>query len=95
MSVVLVGLPGGLEARFKHLKELVESKTIDLFEIKGRWVVLYFLEMGPGQEREVSFDVIASFPGLYLGESSYTYLYYTDEYRYYAEPLSIKISPQH
>jgi len=95
MSVVLVGLPGGLEARFKHLKELVESKTIDYFEIKNRWVILYFLEMDVAQEREVNFDVIASFPGNYMGESSITYLYYTDDFKYYAEPLSIKISPQH
>jgi len=94
MVVVIVGLPGGLEPRYKHLKELVKSKTIDLYEVKDRWVVLYFLELEKAQVREVSFDVIASFPGSYTGEASLTYLYYSDEYKYYCEPLTINIEPQ-
>jgi len=94
MAVIIVGLPGGLEVRYKHLKELVEAGTIDCFEVKNREIILYFLEMDKGQTLEFSFDVIASYPGSYTGEASYTYLYYSDEYKHYAAPLEIEIRPQ-
>jgi len=94
MSVVLVGLPGGLEPRYKHLKELVKEKKIDCYEVNGRWVVLYFLEMLASHKRELSFDVVASFPGSYNAEASFAYLYYSDEYKYYCESLSIEIIPK-
>jgi len=94
MTVAMIGLPGGLEPRFKHLQELVEAQMVDFFEIRDRFVVFYLREMGPGQVHKFSFDVIAMIPGVYAGEASYTYLYYTDGLRNYTEPLSVNIIPK-
>jgi len=48
--------------------------------------------MEASHKRELRFDVIASFPGSYGSEVSFAYLYYSDEYKYYCESLSIEIN---
>jgi len=94
MTVALVGLPGGLEPRHKQLGELVSAGKIDYYEVKDRNVVLYLREMGPGQRVEFKVDVIGTIPGIFQGDASSIYLYYTDREKYWVEPLGIKINPQ-
>src|SRR5690242_10954070 len=54
MSMVILGLPAGLEPRYDQLKELVQSKTIDFFEIVGREINFYWRGLGAGAEISVS-----------------------------------------
>jgi len=93
MTIALIGLPGGLEPRHRQLKELVNMKVIDYYEVINRYVVIYMREMGPGEVLKFKIDVTATIPGLYVGEASCIYLYYTDDMKNWNEPLSVKIVP--
>jgi len=92
MTMAIVGLPGGLEPRHEQLKELVKQEIIDFYEIKGREVIFYFRSFEPLQEKSFSFDVIAQLPGTYEGPASRCYLYYTDEYKHWNQPITVDIS---
>lgn len=92
MAMAIIGLPGGLEPRHDKLKELVKQGTINCYEVIGRDVVFYFTHLEPAQVAEFSFDVIAAVPGEYTGQASRAYLYYTDEYRQWIDPLTVKIT---
>jgi len=94
MVTAIIGLPGGLEPRHTQLNELVQSETIDYFEIKGREVVIYFREMGPKQEIKFKIDVEAKIPGFYIGPASRIYLYYTPEDKKWNDQLRINILPR-
>jgi len=94
MTIVIVGLPGGLEPRHQQLKELVKQEMIDFYEIMGRDVVFYFRSLDPQQEKTFSFDVVAQLPGHYEGPASRCYLYYTDEFKHWNQPIMVNISPQ-
>jgi len=93
MTLAIVGLPGGLEPRHEQLRELVSSGTIDFYEVLGREVAIYLREMGPGQEVNFKIDVLARIPGSYTGPASRIYLYYTNESKFWNDPLSVNIKP--
>ncbi len=91
MAVVAVGLPGGLEPRHEQLQESVEEGVFDFYEIIGRDVVLYWRDMAPEEQHDVTISVIAATPGEYKGPASRTWLYYTDEYRKWTDPLEVTV----
>lgn len=90
--VAIVGLPGGLEPRHDQLKELVKSGQIDAYEVMGREVVLYWRGMRPNEQRELSLSLLAAIPGTYTGPASRAYLYYSDEFKTWIEPLKVTIA---
>ncbi len=91
--VAIIGLPGGLEPRHNQLKELVKSGKIAAYEVIGREVVLYWRGMSAGQTIDVPLSLVAAIPGQYTGPASRAYLYYTDEFKTWTEPIRIKITP--
>ncbi len=94
MPVAIIGLPGGLEPRHDQLKELVKAGRIDAYEIMGsRELVLYWRGMNARQTIEIPLSLIAAVPGTYTGPASRAYLYYTDEYKTWAEGVKIEITP--
>ena len=92
--IAIIGLPGGLEPRHDQLKELVKAGRVDAYEVRGREVVLYWRSMKPGQEARISLSLIAAIPGTYTGPASRAYLYYTDEFKRWADPLKVTIPPR-
>jgi phage shock protein A len=93
MIVAVLGLPGGVEPRYEHLKELVAKGEIDFFEVTERLVVLYWRGMLPSEEKRLRVSLLASIPGVYSGPASRAYLYYSNEWKSWAQPVSIEISP--
>lgn len=91
--VAIVGLPGGLEPRHDQLKELVKSEKIAAYEVIGREVVLYWRGMSAGQSVEIPLTLVAAIPGQYTGPASRAYLYYTDEFKTWIEPIQVNITP--
>lgn len=91
--IAIVGIPGGLEVRHDQLKELVKSEKIAAYEVLGRDVVLYWREMKAGEKVELPISLIAAIPGRYTGPASRTYLYYTDEFKQWVDPLHVVIEP--
>jgi hypothetical protein len=91
MTVALVGLPGGLEARADQLKELVKEGKVDFFETRGREVILYKRAMTKGEQTDLVLNCVAAIPGTYKGPASRAYLYYTDEDKQWAPQLSVHV----
>jgi hypothetical protein len=91
MTLARVGLPGGLTFQNWQLKELKDKGAIDFYETREREVVLYFRAMAPSAVKDIDLDLIASVPGEYVAPASRAYLYYTDEFKHWAEPVRIKV----
>ena len=91
MTLARVGLPGGLAFQTWQLKELKDKGLIDFYETRAREVVLYFRSMAPGAEKAIDLDLLARVPGEYVGPASRAYLYYTDEFKHWAEPVRVTV----
>jgi hypothetical protein len=79
MTLAIIGLPAGLSAQPWQLKELIENKNIDFYEIIGNNVVFYYRQMRPEEVRVINLDLKADIPGNYESPASTAYLYYTNE----------------
>ncbi len=91
MTLAVLGLPAGLRAPREVLDDLKEAGRFDLWELRGREVVLYWRDLGPREVREVTIDLIGRIPGTTTGPASRAYLYYTPEAKTWAEPLVIEV----
>jgi hypothetical protein len=89
--IAIVGIPGGLEVRHDQLKELVKSGKIAAYEVIGRDVVLYWRALDGGATVEVPISLTAAIPGTYTAPASRAYLYYTDEFKQWSDPLAVTI----
>ena len=92
MTVAILGLPAGLEARPDQLKELKKAGTIDYFETGAREVICYWRSLAPGRKVDLKLDLVAEIPGRYTGPASRAYLYYTAEQKQWADPLAVEIT---
>ena len=93
MTLAVVGLPAGLEAPTEVLEDLAEAERFDLWEIRGRELILYWRDMPPEGTREVVIDLLARIPGRTTGPASRAYLYYTPGAKRWSEPLTVRILP--
>jgi len=94
MTIAIIGLPGGMEARIDSLKELVKTEKVAYYELFGaREIVLYWRALAPDQQVTLTFDVIAAVPGKYTGPASRAYLYYTQEFKAWVPSLTANIAP--
>ena len=76
MTVTIVGLPAGLEPRHDQLRELKDSGKIAYYEVSGRDVVMYWRGLAAHAAFSLVLDVVAIYPGSYVGAASRAYLYY-------------------
>lgn len=79
MTLAIVGIPAGLSAQPWQLKELIDKKVVDFYEIIGNNVVFYYRQMKPEEVRVINLDLKADIPGNYEAPASTAYLYYTNE----------------
>jgi hypothetical protein len=89
--IAIIGIPGGLEVRHDQLKELVKAEKIAAYEVIGREVVLYWRSMKAEEKAEVPLSLVAAIPGTYTGPASRAYLYYTDEFKSWANPVKVEV----
>jgi uncharacterized protein YfaS (alpha-2-macroglobulin family) len=81
MTMVMIGIPGGLSPQPWQLKELQEKHLFDFYEIKGRYIALYYRQILPLEKKIINLDLKADFPGTYESPASCGYLYYTNEHK--------------
>jgi hypothetical protein len=93
-TLVIVGMPGGLEPRHEQLKEAVKAGKFAFYEILGRDVAIYFRDLEPSAEREIVISAIGAVPGKWVGPSSRAYLYYTPEEKKWNDGLKITVTPK-
>jgi hypothetical protein len=90
--VAIIGIPGGLEVRHDHLKELVKAGKIDAYEVNGREVVLYWRQIKANAKSDISLSLAAAVPGTYAAPASRVYEYYTDEFKQWVDGTSVTIT---
>ncbi len=93
MTMAIVGIPGGLSPQPWQLKEMVDRKEVDFYEIIGQDLVLYYRQMTPGQQHTLSFDLKAEVPGEFTAQASRGYLYYTNEHKHWTKMPTISVLP--
>ncbi len=91
MVLARVGFPAGLEPRTQRLDELQTAGAIDFYEIRPREVTLYWRGMAASESKTVAIDLTAAIPGRYEGPATSAYLYYGDDAKRWAAPLTIEI----
>jgi hypothetical protein len=96
MTVALVGLPAGLEARVDQLDELKDAGKYDYYEINARELIFYWRSLAPDVDQtnpiRFSLDLVAEIPGRYTAPASRAYLYYTAEQKHWVDPLKVEIA---
>lgn len=78
-------------SRLWQLKELQDKQIFDFYEIIDGNLVVYYQEMPPNGQNTFNLDLKAEIPGSFLGTASSAYLYYTNEYKHWADGSSIVI----
>ena len=91
MTLARVGLPGGLTFQTWQLDELKKKGIIDFYETGKREVILYFRSLKPQASADIDLKLLATVPGDYIAPASRAYLYYTDEYVHWAEPVRVSV----
>lgn len=92
MTLVRVGLPGGLTFQTWQLKELRERGEVAFWETRAREVILYFRDLAPSAVKTVGIDLVAQVPGEYTGPASSAYLYYGNDKKVWVDPLKVSIA---
>jgi len=92
MTIAILGLPAGLEARPDQLEELKKAGTFDYYETRAREVICYWRCLEPKQTIDIKLDLVAAIPGQYMGPASRAYLYYTAEQKQWCDPLEVEIA---
>lgn len=93
MTMAIVGLPAGLSPQPWQLKELLEKKQVDFYEVIGNNVVFYYRQMAPSEEKTIHLDLKADIAGTYQAPASSAYLYYTDEHKHWTALDKVVITP--
>lgn len=92
MTMAILGIPAGLSAQPWQLKEMKEKGILDFYEVLDNELVCYFRQMKPSEEKVLNFDLKADLPGSYAAPASRAYLYYTDEFKTWNQPLEVSVS---
>jgi len=90
MSVAIIGIPGGMSLQAWQLKEMQEQEVFDFYEIIDDNLVLYYRSVPAKERKIVNLDLKAEIPGTYTGMASTTYVYYTNENKYWVKGLEVK-----
>ncbi len=85
MAIAKIGLPAGLSAQPWQLKEFIEKNKCAYYEIFDNYLVFYWMGFAPNETKTLGLDLKAEIPGTYKAKASTVYLYYTPEYKYWAE----------
>lgn len=92
MTLAIVGIPAGLEVTTKVLDDCKRAGAFDLWELRGRELVLYWRGLAPAAQRRVSIDLLARIPGSSTGPASRAYLYYTPSLQRWAAPVTVQVT---
>lgn len=91
-TMAVIGIPPGLSLQPWQLKELLDKKVVDFYEIKQNYLCLYYSELEESASRTINLDLKVDVPGVYQAPASTAYLYYTDEYKKWISGEKITIN---
>lgn len=91
MTTAVIGIPSGASLQPYQLKELLDTRQVDYYEVFDNQLVLYWKSMKPLEEKEINLDLKAEIAGNYTASASTVYLYYGDESKHWIPGTSIRI----
>jgi hypothetical protein len=91
MTVAIIGLPGGTTPQIWQLREMMEAKAFDFFEIRENNLILYWRGLAPAAVVVLDFDLKADIPGEYTAPAGCAYLYYSPTEKSWAAPEKLTI----
>jgi alpha-2-macroglobulin-like protein len=91
-TIVVLGLPAGLEPRSGQLEELKKSGAIDCCETRAGEVICCWRALAARKKIAVELELVASVPGRYTGPPSQTYLLDAAEQKRWSNPLEVEIT---
>ncbi|MDZ4246393.1 MAG: alpha-2-macroglobulin family protein, partial [Dehalococcoidia bacterium] len=93
MVVLDISVPTGFAALSGSLDQIISSsEKIQRYDISGRKVIFYIVDMSPGEKLSLSFDIKALFPVRAEGTATLAYSYYNPEQRGEALSKNIVVS---
>jgi hypothetical protein len=90
-TVALVGIPSGLSIQSWQLKELMDKKVVDYYELMDGYIVFHYRELAADATKIIHLDLKADISGQYEAPASCAYLYYTNELVDWAKGLEVGI----
>jgi alpha-2-macroglobulin-like protein len=91
MVIAKIGIPAGLSLQPWQLKEFTEKNKCAYYEIFDNYLVFYWMGFAPNETKTLGLDLKAEIPGTYKAKASTVYLYYTPEYKYWAEGTEVTV----
>ena len=91
MALAIVSIPAGLSVQPWQLKALVETQTVDYYEIRQNELIFYFRELNPQAPSVIHLDLKAELAGHFEAQASRAYLYYTPEHKVWTKLKPIKV----
>jgi alpha-2-macroglobulin-like protein len=91
MAIAKIGIPAGLGMQPWQLKEIMEKNQVAYYEIFDNYLVFYWMGFAANETKIINLDLKAEIPGTYKAKAGNVYLYYTPEYKDWAEGSFIKI----
>ena len=91
MVTSIIGIPSGAALQVWQLKELVEKKEIDFYEISENFLVIYWRTFNRFEKKNISIDLKAEVSGSYTAPASSVYLYYGEEYKHWIQGTHVNI----
>ncbi len=92
MTMMTIGIPAGLSLQSWQLKEQLEEKVFDFYEINENKLIIYYTHLAPSEVKSIKLDLKAEIPGKYIGSASSAYLYYFDEVKDWNPGLSVEVN---
>jgi hypothetical protein len=84
-------VPAGCTVTPAELKELVETRKVDFYEIRGNRLFFYFRQLAPGEVKKISLNLLPVLKGKFSSPAASAYLYYTAEKKYWAPGTLLEI----
>jgi hypothetical protein len=91
MVTSIIGIPSGAALQVWQLKELVEKKEIDFYEISENFLVIYWRAFNRFEKKNIAIDLKAEVSGSYTAPASSVYLYYGEEYKHWIPGTQVNI----
>lgn len=91
MTMVVVNIPGGTVVSPVQFKELMASRKVDFYEVRGNTIYLYYRQLAPKEEKNIALTLTPLIKGKFNSSASCTYLYYTAEKKEWAKGLDLTI----
>ena len=91
MAMAVVGVPSGLAVRAERLEELLRAGALDLYEIVGADLRLYWRGIAPSEVKSVRVDAMAEVPGTFTGAASRAYPYYDESAAFWVPGMRVEI----